>query len=73
MLQCVKVCCSVLQCVAVCRATKDQNAVHTQLCYTFGSLPAQAFSMVEQVCCSVLQCAAVCCSVLQCVLPMACC
>ena len=49
------------------RATEDQNAVDTQLCFAFGSLLAQAFSMVGQVCCSVLKCVAVCCSVLQCV------
>ena len=47
------------------RATEDQNAVDTQLCFAFGSLIAQAFSLVGQVCCSVLQCVVVCCSVLQ--------
>ena len=60
MLQCVAVCCSVLQCVAESR--KD-----------FGPLlsrPARRLLSVLQcaaVCCSVLQCVAVCCSVLQCV------
>jgi ABC-type multidrug transport system fused ATPase/permease subunit len=31
------------------RATEDQNAVDTQLCFAFGSLLAQAFSMIGQV------------------------
>ena len=54
MLQCVAVCCSVLQCVAVIL----RNVKYI----------SQFFSMKHiLVCCSVLQCVAVCCSVLQCV------
>jgi len=54
-LQCVAVCCSVLQCVAV---LFEANATHRN-------------SMVQRVavCYSVLQCVAVCFSVFQCVAP----
>jgi len=55
-LQCVAVCCSVLQCVAACMprdlpANSPGVSVHDSVlqCVT--------------VCCSVLQCVAVCCSV----------
>jgi len=51
-LQCVAVCCSVLQCVLITR----WSLAHTSL-----------GSWLKAVCCSVLQCVAVCCSVLQCV------
>ena len=52
-LQCVAVCCSVLQRVAVCYvAERDADLVQ---------------SLCVPVCCSVLLCVAVCCSVLQCV------
>jgi len=49
----VAVCCSVLQCVAVC--------VHTPRCASGRG------NTDDHSCCSVLQCVAVCCSVLQCV------
>jgi len=51
-LQCVAVCCSVLQCV-------DCHNFH----HVFTGVP----DLCVAVCCSVLQCVAVCCSVLQCV------
>jgi len=68
-LQCVVVCCSVLQCVAVCyiqcvavccsaRYASDWRACHCV---------AVCCSVLHSVCCSVLQCVAVWCSVLQCV------
>ena len=49
-LQCVAVCCSVLQCVAVCcsEMTYARHVAHMHECVA--------------VCCSVLQCVAVCCS-----------
>jgi len=57
------VCCSVVQCVAVC----------CSVLYTYG-MQARGTKQYElhavqcvAVCCSVLQCVAVCCSVLQCV------
>jgi len=52
-LQCVAVCCSVLQCA---------DSVFVSLAFSV-SLVHQRVA----VCCSVLQCVAVCCSVLQCV------
>jgi len=55
-LQCVAVCCSVLQCVAV-----YQERSCTLV------LQARIIAIYVAVCCSVLQCVAVCCSVLQCV------
>ena len=55
LLQCVAVCCSVLQCVrGPCRSLE-----YAWLCLSVGVLQCVA------VCCSVLQFAAVCCSVLQ--------
>ena len=56
-LQCVAVCCSVLQCVAVLQCDSDiRDSFHDR----------------RLVCCSVLQCVAVCCSVLQCVAVLQC-
>jgi len=54
-LQCVAVCCSVLQRVAACCSVLQCVAV--------------CCSVLQRVaaCCSVLQCVAVCCSVLQCI------
>jgi len=49
-LQCVAVCCSVSQCVAVCCSV----------------VPCRAILQCVAVCCSVSQCVAVCCSVLPC-------
>jgi len=53
------VCCSVLQCVAVC------CRFATLMSHRFATL----ISLLQcvAVCCSVLQCVAVCCSALQCV------
>ena len=67
----VAVCCSVLQCVAVCCSASTN--VHARM-----SLPHAMMSHLMHmrkcrvavcvaVCCSVLRCIAVCCSVLQCV------
>ena len=62
-LQCVAVCCSVLQCVAM--SDKDQG-VGRQVCnHSLFCCPAPGMRVA--VCCSVLQCVAVCCGVLQCV------
>jgi len=53
-LQCVAVCCSVLQGgIKLAHYSRNSIAVHV--------------AMYVAVCCSVLQCVAVCCSVLQCV------
>jgi len=79
-LQCVAVCCSVLQCVAVSVGTliTPQNASH-QTSHVRCVCVCDVLWCVLQciavccrvqgvtVCCSVLQCVAVCCSVLQCV------
>jgi len=61
MLQCVEVCCSVLQC---CNRTafSDRPPI---LISVVGVNPKNILQCVA-VCCSVLQCVAVCCSVLQC-------
>ena len=68
MLQCVAVCCSVLQCgdivVSILRIWCDFIVgviLRWRLCVLCSVLQRVA------VCCSVLQCVAVCCSVLQCV------
>ena len=55
-LQCVAVCCSVLQCVA-----------GYMTCYTSCLVVCCSMLQCVAVCCSVLQCAAAYCSVLQCV------
>jgi len=66
------VCCSVLQCVAVCcsvvqRVNKSKLYACCQLLLsiTFASLPSvDCVLQCDAACCSVLQCVAVCCSVL---------
>jgi len=79
-LQCVAVCCSVLQlvvchwevltsvcmwpCVAVCCSVLQCVAV---CCNRWCVMGCAHFGMCDAVCCSVLQCVASCCSVLQCV------
>ena len=62
MLQCVAVCYSVLQCVAV-----DACLQLAQVLHLLPLLQCAAAATPVAVSCSVLQCAAVCCSVLQCV------
>ena len=65
MLQCVAVCCSVLQCV-----TKQSTTTrHTRPVTNLKSSVTHQKSVLQCVAvwCSVLQCVAVCCSVLQCV------
>ena len=64
-MQCVAVCCSVLQRVAVCCSSLQCVAV----CCSALHCIAVCCSVLQcvAVCCSVLQCVAVCCSVLQCV------
>jgi len=60
MLQCVAVCCSVLQC----------GHVSSACCHVYiftPHTPSYLMCVGVKVCCSVLQCVAVCCSVLQCV------
>ena len=74
MLQCVAVCCSVLQCVAhinqenlKSRSQVSYLRVTSHMCNTNRSYTARIEIGESKVCCSVLQCVAVCCSVLQCV------
>jgi len=62
-LQCVAVCCSVLQCVAV-RYLLSSGWVGYVFIHCKSVL--QCVECVAE-CCSVLQCVALCCSVLQCV------
>ena len=57
-LQCVAVCCSVLQCCSVVRILTHTQCVVVCTASDSGSSSSR---------CSVLQCVAVCCSVLQCV------
>jgi len=59
----VAVCCSVLQCVAVC---SESHASQEQVISKCNSVCCSVLQYVA-VCCSVLQCVAVCCSALQCV------
>ena len=67
--ECVAVCCSVLQCVAVCYHyyLLVGSALRSR------ALPSPSLQNTVQcvecvaVCCNVLQCVAVCCSVLHCV------
>ena len=65
LLQCVAVCCSMLQYVAVCCSVLQCVAVRCSVLQCV----AMCCSVLQcvAVCCSVLQCVAVCCSVLQCV------
>ena len=85
MLQCVAVCCSVLQCVAecfaVCCSTKSPALIHVferniqedivEIVKSQGIARSLLEVAVWCVCCSVLQRVAACCSVLQCFI--ACC
>jgi len=52
-LQYITICCSVVQCVDVCKPTLPSSVMKSGV------------ASVLQVCCSVLQCAVVCCSVFQ--------
>ena len=61
----VVVCCSVLQCVAVCCSDNDCEVV--RLNCKMGHKALSNCAWYVAVCCSVLQRVAVCCSVLQCV------
>jgi len=63
-LQCVAVCCSVLQCVAVFDVCCSV-ILETVLAQTRRVADASEKMQRVAVCCSVLQCVAVCCSVLQ--------
>jgi len=58
--ECIVVCCGLLQCVAVCRGVLWCGAV---CCSVF----LDTVGIEGVVYCSVLQCVAVCCSALQCV------
>jgi len=62
-LQCVAVCCSVLQC-----DDDGEDVEWRQLCCSALQCVTLCCSVLQcvAVCCSVLQCVAVCCSVLQC-------
>ena len=63
-------CCSVVQCVAVCCSALQYDVVQHRV-HSAAALVSirQQFSMLQcvAVCCSALQCGTVCCSVLQCV------
>jgi len=65
------VCCSVLQCVAVCCSTCKNVPLHQMQCVAVCCSVLQCLAVPAITChsikCSVLQCVAVCCSVLQCV------
>jgi len=61
-LQCVAVCCSVSQCVAVQKSEVNQDRIGHG-----GGIDTCLRSTLIVVCCSVLQCVLLCCSVLQCV------
>ena len=71
MLHCVAVCCSVLQCVAVCQlssetAVENVYLLHIPKCVVVCVKSVAVRCSVLQrvaVCCSVLRCAGVCCSV----------
>jgi len=77
--QYVAVCCSVLQCVAVCSLICDTTdlslsepkvqcvAVCSLICNSTDLSLSEPKVQCVAVCCGVLQCVAVCCSVLQCV------
>jgi len=70
MLQCVAVCCSVLQCASLLIFL--HTLFHISLCYyrpptTSPSITRTSLWQCVAVCCCVLQCVVVCCSVLQCV------
>ena len=72
MLQCVAVCCSVLQCVVLFSSccSDSISAVIGSVCVTLQSIVECSsvlhYVVVVAVCCSVLQSIAVCCSVMQC-------
>ena len=72
-LQCVAVCCSVLQCVVKSPNTQNEwpmsFAWYLEEVYEQPPVRTQRCSVLQcvAVCCRVLQCVAVCCSVLQCV------
>jgi len=72
-LQCAKVRCSVLQCVAVYAGINIWDISTSQLWGSVLQCVVVCCSVLQcaTVCCSVLQCVAVCCSVMQCV--VACC
>ena len=64
-----RMCCSVLQCVAVCCSVllfADDYTWHISLHLPSVFIDGTCVSR-SYMCCSVLQCVAVCCSVLQCV------
>jgi len=74
LIQCVAVCCSVLQCVAyvaVCCSVLQRVAVYCSFDECNASAAAassSSFNIInisDTMCCSVLQCIAVCCSMLQ--------
>ena len=67
MLQCVAVCCSVSQCVALSRNERLEMIEDVHLLVNRHSAVCCSVLQSVAVCCSVLQCVAVCYSVLQCV------
>jgi len=62
-LQCVTVCCSVLQCVEQCVLVHVRRLLGIT-CVAVCCSALQCVVACDAVCCSVLQCVAVCCSVL---------
>ena len=65
-LQCVAVCCSMLQSVAVRRSVLQYVAVCCSI-YSMCMIPWRVSVRRVAICCSMLQCVAVCCSALHCV------
>jgi len=64
-LQCVEVRCSALQCVAVCRSVLQRVAARCSVSQYVAVCRSVLWFVVGY--CNVMQCVAVCCSVLQCV------
>jgi len=55
-------CCSVLQCVAVCCSVLQPGRHHVQLLFRHNAIDELQVCVIVAVCCSVLQCVAVSCS-----------
>jgi len=69
-LQCVAVCCSVLQCVVAwctaCCSVLKPTRLDYKMCHMHDDIAVRGSAWrCIAVCCSVLQCVAVCCSVLR--------
>ena len=67
MLQCIAVCCIVLQCVLLVRSKWSSERISENFYIQYCLCAHNSVLQCVAVCCSVLQCVAVCCIVLQCV------